>query len=91
MFFFGILWTCGNGSKNWDVGWHDFGRQAIQVDVAGGRTANKPEKCGMGLTSVEEPTVSEGSQIPTVTHAAHPVRDYIDNAKTALPNPLYER
>ena len=68
MFFFGILWTCGNGSKNWHVGWHDFGRQAIQVDVAGGRTANKPEKCGMGLTSVEESTVSDGSQIPIVTH-----------------------
>ena len=68
--FFAILWTSGNGSQNW---FGKFGRQAIQEDVAGGRRANKPEKCGMSLTlmTLEEPrisTISDHSQRPIETN-----------------------
>lgn len=70
MFFFAISWIPGNGSQNWFDGWRD--RQAIiQENVAGGRTENKPEKCGMTLTAVEVQriaTISEGSQIPVATN-----------------------
>lgn len=58
MFFFAILWTSGNGSQNF---FGEFGRQAIQEDVAGGRRANK----------LEEPrisTVSDGSLRPIETN-----------------------